>query len=141
MSSCNAANHSVSHFIFQHLENLKPGFDSPPRHFRISEISYLLLPSRDKAEIPLKQCKSSIQPTNQSNIYKLICPCFLFHVNFIYTSTVCVCQSFCGEMIIFHHNVDMLDQILFVDCTRDLIMMQPRCVVFDFVTNLTTHGP
>ena len=31
----------------------------------ISEIGYLLLPSRDMAEIPLKGSKSSIQPTNQ----------------------------------------------------------------------------
>ena len=31
----------------------------------ISEISYLLLPSRDMAEIPLKRRKSSIQSTNQ----------------------------------------------------------------------------
>ena len=30
-----------------------------------SEIGYLLLPSRDMAEIPLKRRKSSIQPTNQ----------------------------------------------------------------------------
>ena len=32
----------------------------------ISEIDYLLLPSRDKAEIQLERRKSSIQPTNQS---------------------------------------------------------------------------
>ena len=31
----------------------------------ISEIGYLLLPSRHMAEIPLKRLKSSIQPTNQ----------------------------------------------------------------------------
>ena len=31
----------------------------------ISEIGYLLLPSSDMAEIPLKRRKSSIQPTNQ----------------------------------------------------------------------------
>ena len=31
----------------------------------ISEIGYLLPPSRDVAEIPLKRRKSSIQPTNQ----------------------------------------------------------------------------
>ena len=30
----------------------------------ISEIGYLLLPSRDMAEIPLKRRKPSIQPTN-----------------------------------------------------------------------------
>ena len=30
----------------------------------ISEIGYLLLPSRDMAEIPLKRRKSSILPTN-----------------------------------------------------------------------------
>ena len=35
---------------------------SPPRH--ISEIGYLLLPSRDMAKIPLKRCKSSILTTN-----------------------------------------------------------------------------
>ena len=34
----------------------------------ISEIGYLLLPSRDTAEIPLKRRKSSIQPTNQWNL-------------------------------------------------------------------------
>ena len=32
----------------------------------ISEIGYLLLPSRDMTEIPLKRRKSLIQPTNQS---------------------------------------------------------------------------
>ena len=37
----------------------------------ISEIGYLLLPSRDMAEIPLKRRKFSIQPTNQSNVYVL----------------------------------------------------------------------
>ena len=31
----------------------------------ISEIGYLLLPSRDMAEIPLKRRKCSIKPTNQ----------------------------------------------------------------------------
>ena len=31
----------------------------------ISEIGYLLLPSRDMAEIPVERRKSSIQPTNQ----------------------------------------------------------------------------
>ena len=36
------------------------GFDSRPE---CSEIGYLLLPSRDMAEIPLKRRKSSIQPT------------------------------------------------------------------------------
>ena len=39
-------------------------FDSLP--FEFSEISYLLLRSRDLAEIPLKRRKSSIQTTNQS---------------------------------------------------------------------------
>ena len=33
----------------------------------ISETGYLLLPSRDMAEIPLKRRKSSIQQTNQTN--------------------------------------------------------------------------
>ena len=32
----------------------------------ISEIGYLLLPSRDMAEIPLFKATYSIQPTNQS---------------------------------------------------------------------------
>ena len=32
----------------------------------ISEIGYLLLPSRDIAEIPVKLHKSSMQPTNQT---------------------------------------------------------------------------
>ena len=40
----------------------------------ISEIDYLLLPSRDKAEIQLERRKSSIQPTNLScnNVQKSI---------------------------------------------------------------------
>ena len=38
---------------------------------RISEIGYLLLPSRDMVEIPLKQRKPSIQPTNQKKKLKL----------------------------------------------------------------------
>ena len=38
----------------------------------ISEIGYLLLPSRDMAEIPLKRRKSSIQPTNL-NIKQTFC--------------------------------------------------------------------
>ena len=33
----------------------------------ISEIGYLMLPSRDIDEIPLEPRKSSIQPTNQTN--------------------------------------------------------------------------
>ena len=41
-----------------------PRFDSRLCHLN-SEIGYLLLPSRDMAEIPLKRRKSSIQPTNQ----------------------------------------------------------------------------
>ena len=36
----------------------------------ISEIGYLLFPSRDMAEIPLKRRKSSIQPTNQQQMHK-----------------------------------------------------------------------
>ena len=36
----------------------------------ISEIGYLLLPSHDMAEIPLKQRKISIQPTNERNSVK-----------------------------------------------------------------------
>ena len=40
----------------------------------ISEIGYLLLPSRDMAELPLKRRKSSIQPTNKSmQEYKILC--------------------------------------------------------------------
>ena len=34
----------------------------------ISEVGYLLLPSRDMAEIPLKRRKSSIQPTIKPTI-------------------------------------------------------------------------
>ena len=33
----------------------------------ILEIGYLLIPSRDMAEIPLKRPKSTIQPTNQQS--------------------------------------------------------------------------
>ena len=39
---------------------------------RISKIGYLLLPSRDMAEIPLKQRKSSKQPTNQARSFKWV---------------------------------------------------------------------
>ena len=40
----------------------------------ISKIGYLLLPSRDMAEIPLKRRKSSMQPTNKSMPeYKILC--------------------------------------------------------------------
>ena len=42
-----------------------PGFDSPSRR-TISEIGYLLLPSRDMAERSLKRWKSSKQLTNHS---------------------------------------------------------------------------
>ena len=43
-------------------------FPASPLEF--SEIGYLLLPSRDMAEIPLKRRKSSIQPTNQpTNVF------------------------------------------------------------------------
>ena len=47
------------------LQSKKTGvrFSASPIGF--SEIDYLLLPSRDMAEIPLKRRKSSIQPTNQ----------------------------------------------------------------------------
>ena len=37
----------------------------------ISEIAYLLLPSRNVTEIPLKRRKSSLQPTNQPKIVYL----------------------------------------------------------------------
>ena len=40
------------------------GVRFPAWPLEFSEIGYLLLPSRDMAEIPLKQRKSSIQPTN-----------------------------------------------------------------------------
>ena len=43
----------------------------------ISEIGYLLLPSRDMAEIPIKRRKSSIHPTNQS--YHLVVVITSFH--------------------------------------------------------------
>ena len=40
----------------------------------ISEIGFLLLPSRDMAELPLKRRKSSIQPTNKyMQEYKILC--------------------------------------------------------------------
>ena len=38
----------------------------------ISEIGYLLLPSRDMAEIPLKRRKSSIQPTKPTHEERVI---------------------------------------------------------------------
>ena len=44
----------------QRDRGLNPGLTAT-----ISGIGYLLLPSGDMAEIPLKQCKSSIKPTNQ----------------------------------------------------------------------------
>ena len=40
-----------------------PGLPASPLEF--SEIDYILLPSRDMVEIPLKRRKSSIQPTNE----------------------------------------------------------------------------
>ena len=51
----------------------------------ISEIGYLMLPSRDIAEIPLKRRKSSIQPTNQPTNksmqeYKILC----YYVNIVW---------------------------------------------------------
>ena len=39
----------------------------------ISEIGYLLLQTRDMAEIGLKPRKSSIQPTNQLNVIYQVC--------------------------------------------------------------------
>ena len=39
----------------------------------ISENGYLLLPSRDMAEIPLKRRKSSIQPTNTLVLVERVC--------------------------------------------------------------------
>ena len=42
-----------------------PGFDFRLRHLNFQRLVYLLLPSRDMVEIPLKRRKSSIQPTNQ----------------------------------------------------------------------------
>ena len=49
----------------------------------ISEIGYLLLPSRDMVEIPLKRRKSSIQPTNIQLIYAL----FAWHDNNVYSNS------------------------------------------------------
>ena len=43
----------------------EPGVGFPASPLEFSEIGYLMLPSRDMAEIPLKRCKSWIQPTNQ----------------------------------------------------------------------------
>ena len=45
----------------------------------ISEIGYLLLPSRDMAEIPLKPRKFSIQPTNQAIVLNVAN--FSIHIN------------------------------------------------------------
>ena len=42
-------------------------FNSPASPLEFSEIGYLLLQSRDMAEILLKRRKFSIQPTNQHN--------------------------------------------------------------------------
>ena len=64
--------------------------DSIPRLATwISEIGYLLLPSRDMAEIPLKRRKSSIQPTNQPTNksmqeYKILC----YYVNIVWCTNV-----------------------------------------------------
>ena len=49
-----------SWLVEQEVQGSRPGLAT-----WISEIGYLLLPSRDMAEIPLKRRKSSIQPTNQ----------------------------------------------------------------------------
>ena len=49
-----------------------PGFDSRPRRYD-SEIGYLLLPCRDRAERSLKRRKSSKQPTNQSKVKLVMC--------------------------------------------------------------------
>ena len=48
----------------------------------ISEISYLPLPSRDMAEIPLTRRKSAVQPTNQPDL--CICIYIIIYV-FIYS--------------------------------------------------------
>ena len=52
------------------------------------EIGYLLLPSRDMAEIPLKRCKSSTQPTNQQStiLPTVICDiseCWTYNLSFV----------------------------------------------------------
>ena len=47
----------------------------------ISEIGYLLLPSRDMAEIPLKRLKSSIQPTNHILLIFMFWDCPLWSVH------------------------------------------------------------
>ena len=61
-----------------------PGFD-PRLATRISEIGYLLLPSRDIAEIPLKRRKSSKQPTNQ------FCPILSYREIFDFSPVPCLC--------------------------------------------------
>ena len=58
---------------------------------RISEIGYLLLPSRDMAEIPLKRRKSSIQLTNQPMF-----PLFIKGRHFLIVHSV-----ICGSHVIF----------------------------------------
>ena len=64
-----------------------PGFDTRSRRY-VSEIGYLLLPSRDMAERSLKRHKSSKQPTNR--VQKSKCFCCLkwnYQVRFIWKQT------------------------------------------------------
>ena len=50
-----------------------PGFDSPPRHLNFRDWLYLLLPSRDMAEIPLKRVNPQYnQPTTNYRDVKLV---------------------------------------------------------------------
>ena len=51
-------------FISVHVSR-KPSCFIPASPLELSEIGYLLLPSRDMPEIPLRRRKSLIQPTNQ----------------------------------------------------------------------------
>ena len=50
------------------LRSKRTGVRFPASPLEFSEIGYLLLPSRDMAEIPLKRRKSSIQPNNLNHI-------------------------------------------------------------------------
>ena len=61
----------VVEWLSSWLAEVRVRFPASPLEYQ--RFGYLLLPSRDMAEIPLKWCKSSTQPTNLLKSFKAVC--------------------------------------------------------------------
>ena len=133
---------AVAEWLSSWLAKQEVGGSIPCLATWISEICYLLLPSRDLAEIPLRRHKSSIQPTNQlmhvKDFVKVTYgPHFVCYFSVTYTCTMIVLQKFLTETLVVwaHHRFQISRyrwQYKILDACRssEFLSLQVKLVVY-----------